>query len=217
MKKTVLITGASGGLGLALVACFLEAGWRVIANSRHPGAISDLVHMGAITIWGDITVQQSRNIAVNMVEAEGLDLVIHNAGSKPFPDGDAVARTIITNLIAPILFTQQLWPALKQRKGMVVFINSLAGKAGGQGEAVYAASKAGLRGFAQSLQYEAVKDGIRVLSVFPGAMRTPMCDARSDYDKLIDPAEVAGTILQLCNDQSSSMRITEVDICRRQY
>jgi NAD(P)-dependent dehydrogenase (short-subunit alcohol dehydrogenase family) len=216
MKKTVLITGAGGGLGLALVACFLEAGWNVIANSRHPSVVDTLEQMGAKTVWGDITVQQTRNIAACITE-RGLDVVIHNAGCKPLPDGVAVARTVLTNLVAPILLTHLLWPALKQRKGLVVFVNSLAGKVGGEGEGVYAASKAGLRGYAQSLQYEAVRDGMRVLSVFPGAMQTPMCQDRPDYDKLIDPAEVAGAILQLCNDQSNSMRITEVDIHRRRY
>jgi NAD(P)-dependent dehydrogenase (short-subunit alcohol dehydrogenase family) len=221
MKKTVLITGASRGLGRELAHHFLKKGWCVLVTARDHGAIAELIAEGAHGVWGSITTEFTRGELVDMVGQYGVDLLIHNAGTRPDAvfmetDDKQLSATIITNLMAPILLTKRLWGALKATSGMIVFINSLAGKCAGRNEAVYAASKYGLRGFAESLQYDAVKDGLRVLSVFPGAMKTAMCNHREDYDKLIDPEEVATTIYQLCADRPS-LRVTEVDLCRRQY
>lgn len=221
MSKTVLITGASRGLGWDLAHHFLAQGWNVLVNARTHAAVEELIQAGAIGVWGSVTTEFTRTELAAQVKTMGLDLLIHNAGTRPeqgFPELPAkdVSKTIITNLVAPMLLTSCLWPALKESQGQVVFINSLAGKQGGKDETAYSASKFGLRGFAQSLQYDGVRDGVRVLSVFPGAMKTQMAFARPDFEKLIDTEEMATTIYQLCNDQPS-LRVTEVDLCRRRY
>lgn len=221
MKKTVLITGASRGLGWDLAHHFLAKGWTVLVNARAHAAVEELIQAGAVGVWGSITTEFTRSELAAAVKNTGLDLLIHNAGTRPEHGWleisvKDVSKTIITNLVAPMLLTACLWPALKASQGQVVFINSLAGKQGGKDETVYSASKFGLRGFAQSLQFDGVRDGVRVLSVFPGAMKTQMTALRPDYEKLIDTEELATTIYQLCADQPS-LRVTEVDLCRRRY
>ena len=221
MKKTVLITGASRGLGWDLAHHFLAKGWNVLVNARTHAAVEELIKAGAVGVWGSVTTEFTRMELRTMVKSTGLDLLIHNAGTRPdhgWADLSAkeVSNTIITNLVAPMQLTASLWPALMKKNGQVVFINSLAGKQGGKDETAYSASKFGLRGFAQALQFDGVRDGVRVLSVFPGAMKTQMTALRPDYEKLIDTEEMATTIYQLCADQPS-LRVTEVDLCRRRY
>lgn len=221
MKKTVLITGASRGLGRDLARYYLAKGWNVVANSRDRSSLAELVQAGAIVVAGDVTSELTRGELVEAVEETGLDLLIHNAGVRPDNgwyelSGKEVSNTISTNLIAPILLTACLWLSLKASQGQIVFINSLAGKQGGKDETIYSASKFGLRGFAQALQFDGAQDGVRVMSVFPGAMKTQMTALRPDYEKLIDTEEMATTIYQLCADQPS-LRVTEVDLCRRRY
>jgi 3-oxoacyl-[acyl-carrier protein] reductase len=151
-----------------------------------------------------------------------VSILINNAGiylNKPFAEtsADEIQRVIDTNLVVPILLTRVIWPTFVNRGGgLIVNINSLAGVNGGKGETAYSASKAGLAGFSNSLQYDGPKNNIRILNVFLGAMQTDMTKTRKDWDKFINPFTVAETIADLCKDYST-LRITEVTIARRQY
>ena len=153
------------------------------------------------------------------IAKHGLDVLIHCAGIyklKPFagqPEYD-FKKMIDVNLLAPIRITHALWPTFeRQCSGLIVFINSLAGKQGADGETAYSASKHGLAGFARSLQFDAARIGVRVLSVFLGAMKTDMTRHRPDWDKLIDPQEAARAIVGLC-EEYSTLGIREVEIGR---
>src|SRR5208337_1943625 len=99
---------------------------------------------------------------------------------------------------------------------MVVNISSKAGQVPGRGELVYGASKAGLSAFGEALQFDGTRDGVRVLDVRLGAIRTNFTAARKDRDKFMDPAEVAEAIVGLCRCWRS-LRIASVDIRRRAY
>ena len=221
VKKTVLITGASRGLGAALVAVFASAGYNLILTSRD---MNIKEREGVKIVRGDIKFY---NTFVSLVEAAdelGVDVLINNAGeymSKHFDEmtEEDFKEIITVNLIRPMVLTRILWPVLKERGGMVVNINSVAGKVGSDGEVAYCASKHGLRGFASALQHDGVRDGVKVLSVFLGAMRTSMTKHRPDYKKLMNPAEVAMTIKGLCDDLSDhpSLRVTEVELHRMKY
>jgi NADP-dependent 3-hydroxy acid dehydrogenase YdfG len=105
---------------------------------------------------------------------------------------------------------------LKRRKGTIVVVNSLAGKNGNPNEAIYCASKFGLRGFVESVRHICAVGGVRMCSVYPGAMRTPMTRLRTDYTKLLDPKSVAKLIVDICSGYSD-MRLDDLEIMRTTY
>ena len=120
------------------------------------------------------------------------------------------------NLRAPILLSHMLWEKLKKRKGIIVNINSLAGKYEGQGESLYSATKHGLTGFSKSIQFDATAADIRVVNVYCGVMKTKMSDKRENWNKFISPEEVAREVFQLC-ERRETLRITEVEFMRSKY
>jgi len=208
MIKSVLITGTGGGLGKELVSVFSICGWNVM---EHKGRVQGNLN-------NPETIERLRYFA----EAYDIDLLINNAGvytNKTLPEMSIGKywEVMETNLLAPIALTKAIWPIFqKKKKGMVIFINSMAGIVGSQGESAYCASKFGLKGFADSLQFEGVKENIRVLSFYFGAMKTGMRWGSPDYEKFIDPAEAAKTVLEFCQSKPSS-RITSIEIKRNLY
>ena len=211
-----VVTGASGGLGHALANLLSDMGWTLILNSLHE-------HEGnGVWIVGDVSVVwTAERIAEAAKDARGASLLIHCAGKKltenwPAVIADDMRETLNANLLGPMMLTKRLWPQLTRHKGQVVFVNSLAGLEGAPGELSYCASKHGLAGFAKALQYEGTKLGVRVLSVFVGAMQTPMSEGRQYYEQFIQPLDAAEQILALV-DQPRSLRVTEVTIQRSRY
>ena len=233
-KKTVLITGASRGLGKELAQVFANHDYNLILHSkeRELPCINkhfqwDRTHKGGTdvyceTVKGDIN---SMPVIYKLCELAdkmgGLDMLINNAGIHKggnFEEVDSMDydESLNTNLLAPMLLTKHLWDIVKQRQGLILFINSIGGKVGAKDEFLYCASKHGLKGFADSIQFDATKAGINVVSTYLGAMKTDMCKHRKDYDKLMDPKDAAKFIYDVCKNYKS-MRVTEVDVCRRNY
>lgn len=214
--KTVLITGAGRGLGASLAHNFkFSEKYKVILHFKSKLLVTGFFDWK--TVKGDLRSAKT----ISRLAKHDIDILINNAGvycNKPFPEmsEDDFRKAIDTNLLAPILLTNALWPTLKKNSGLVININSLAGKQGSNGETAYCTSKHGLRGFSSALQFDATRDGIRVIDVFLGAMKTDMTKNRKDFDKLIDPKEAAQIILNLCNNYQT-LRITEIDISRGNY
>jgi len=182
-KKTAIITGASGGIGAALVAGFLEEGYNVIATSRHTN--QKLTASGSLVrIDGDIGKQQT---AADAVEAAinnfgTIDVLVNNAGifrTKPFTDFTTqdFEALVSTNLLGFLYITQcTVKEMLKQKSGCVVSITAaLADRpiAGVDGS-VSMMTKGGLNSATQNLAIEYAKDGIRFNAVAPGVVDTPM-------------------------------------------
>lgn len=215
MTKRVLITGSSRGLGAELAKAWSSRGFDVAGVSRTPHA---LVGRSFLLDLRD------PEVPYDLVEHfnEGLDVLIHNAAIRTeaavldVRASDWVDQ-IDLNLTTPMVLTRAFWPLLQATGGSVIFINSLAGLAGGKGEHAYSASKFGLRGFAQALQYDATRDGVRVFSVFLGAMRTNMTRHRADHKKLISPAEAAEAIYSVFHQQHTTLNQTEITISRSIY
>lgn len=206
MSKSVLITGTSRGLGKELVSVFRENGWNVV---EHRG-------------WKDGDLKQSdtliklRDLAIQ----NNIDMLINNAGiyRNSFLDKMALPdfkEVIETNLLAPVNLTALIWPIFQnKRSGTVVFINSVAGKTGSPGELAYCTSKFGLKGFADSLQYDGIKANVKVLSVYLGAMWTDMCRKRGGRKaQYIDPHDAALMIFDACKQYPGGEQ-TEIVIDR---
>jgi NAD(P)-dependent dehydrogenase (short-subunit alcohol dehydrogenase family) len=130
---------------------------------------------------------------------------------------DEYRQILETNLVAPIMMTRRIFPILqRKRSGVIVNINSLAGKNPTHGESAYCASKHGLRGFAKSIQFEAIKDNVDVIEVYLGTMNTGMVQGRREPDKCIQTKEAAESIYNLCL-QHESLRLIESEFSRRLY
>jgi short-subunit dehydrogenase len=177
----VLVTGASSGIGGAVVRRLAAAGSRVLAAGRDPVRLNDLADAtGATALVTDLAKPGSGKELAERALARyaRVDVLVNNAGvgwAGPFAGmADSIADELLAvNLRAPIELTRTLLPGMCHRGGHVVFVGSIAGRLGVAQEAVYAASKAGLDVFAQSLRLEMAGRGVAVSVVVPGVVDTP--------------------------------------------
>jgi len=178
-EPVVLITGASGGLGKALVAEFAEQGWRVVAASRKP---PDSEGNQVWPVALDVTSRQQAESVVEQITKrwQRIDVLINNAGAiADAPvwemDDQQFEKVLAVNLKGPFICSQMvLRPMLRQRDGHIVNISSFSCRAGARGQANYAAAKAGLFGLTTSLAQEVGSRNIRVNAVLPGVLPTGM-------------------------------------------
>ena len=226
--KTVLITGSSKGLGKSLALVFSENKYNIILHGRNEQGL-EKVEEGVLknnvdcnVIRGDITSDKTIESLYEASVRRNLDILINNAGiyaNESFRDMDIeqFRRMIDINLIAPVILIKRIYPIfLRKKSGLIININSIAGKNATAGESAYCASKHGLRGFTRSFQYEANKDGVRVMDVYPGTMNTSIVEGRRDPEKCIQIDEAADLIYRMCKDYNS-LRINEIDLSRRRY
>ncbi len=226
--KTVLITGSSKGLGKSLALTFAKSGYDVILHGREERGLAKareaVLKYGVEcdVVRGDITSDVTIDELYEAARRRDIEVLINNAGvyvNEPFQTTcpNTFRRVIETNLIATVLLTRRIFPVFQSKKsGLVINVNSIAGKNGSDGESAYCASKHGLRGFTRSIQLEANKDGVRVIEVYLGAMNTAMAEGRREPAKCIRTEEAADLICSLCRDYPS-MRINEIDLSRRNY
>jgi 3-oxoacyl-[acyl-carrier protein] reductase len=191
--KVALVTGASRGIGRAIALRLAEQGATVVAAARGTNAAETAA---AITAKGgraesvgvDVTDQAATaELPGAIVERHGrLDIVVSNAGitrdqllmRMKRDDWDAV---IATNLTATFTLAQAaVRPMLKQRGGRIVAVSSVVGQMGNAGQTNYAASKAGLIGFAKALAREVASRGITVNVIAPGMIETDMTRVVAD-------------------------------------
>lgn len=182
-----LVTGSSSGIGRAVAAALADRGARVLVHGRDPGRTTAVAEqLGAPGLVADLADPAARDrLATEALAAYGrVDVLINNAGagwSGPFTDMSILQRhkLLDLDLAAAIDLTGRLLPAMIDRNyGTVCFVSSVAGRTGVAGEAVYAAAKAGLDGFAESLRLETSGTGVRICSVVPGAVDTGFFDHR---------------------------------------
>ena len=208
MDQVAVVTGASSGIGKAIASALGAQGATLCVLGRNVGALqvaAPRVAKYAVDLAdemqiGDITANLQKDFG-------GVDILVHSAGV--FVQGRVDASTPAdfdlqykVNVRAPYLLTQALLPALRVRRGQIVFLNSsVAGNARAT-ISQYAASKAALKAFADSLRDEVNADGVRVLSVFVGQTATPMQASiykaqGREYrpERLLQPEDVALVII----------------------
>lgn len=226
MPKTVLITGSSKGLGRNLAYIFAQNKYNIILHGRDQPNMAEVadevLKRGVVcdAVLGDLSSQKTIDNLYEVASKREINILINNAGMyahKPFGEMSAkeLKRIIEVNLIAPALLTMRIYPMMKRRKsGTIINISSMAATVANELEAAYCASKHGLRGFTRSLRYEATRHGVRVMSIYLGAMRTAMTAYREDHAQLIDPFEAAREIYSACKDYES-MIIEEIGLRRK--
>jgi NAD(P)-dependent dehydrogenase (short-subunit alcohol dehydrogenase family) len=184
--KTAIITGASQGIGAALVTAFAERGYNVVANSR---TIKPSGHPNVIPIAGDIADPQTaeRIVAAAIGHFGRIDALVNNAGifiSKPFVDytSDDYATVLSVNLAGFFYISQKAAARmLQQGSGHIVNITTTLAEQPVKGvpAALASLTKGGLNSVTRSLAIEYADKGVRVNAVAPGVIKTPMHDPKT--------------------------------------
>ncbi|MEU1310356.1 SDR family oxidoreductase [Streptomyces cinnamoneus] len=207
---THLITGAGSGIGEAVAQRLHERGDELWLVARDAGRAKDLAARfpGAHTLVADLDTPDRLSWALShQTLPDRLDSLLHIAGISDLGAVGELStkrwnRTLAVNLVAPAELTRLLLPQLRISRGHVVFLNSGAGLTARPEWGAYAASKHGLKALADSLRGEEHTHGVRVTSVYPGRVATPMQAGVQQQegnaytpDKWIAPSSVAATVL----------------------
>ena len=235
-RRTLLLTGASRGIGHATVKRFSAAGWRVITCSRHgfpencPWEMGPEDHIQVDLADERKTLEAIAEIKQRLANNE-LHALVNNAAISPKAEGGARLSTLDTsnsdwhhvfqvNFFAPIMLARGLIDELKAAKGSVVNVTSIAGSrvhpfAG----AAYATSKAALAALTREMAADFGRLGIRVNAIAPGEIDTAILSPGTEkiveqipMHRLGTPDEVAKIIYVLCTDTSSYVNGAEIHI-----
>lgn len=205
MKKTVLITGGSSGLGKE-IAAQLQADYNVVILCLDAEKVQTTAQeIGCTYAVADVTnVEQLQAAVDSILTAHGqIDVLINCAGiwtegQLDETDPERIKQIMDVNLTGVMYSTRAVLPSMrKQKGGMIINIVSQAGINKKPNRSVYYASKWGLRGFTECLQKDLQPEGIRVTGIYPGFMSTPLFETAGhgrEMDKALDPVEVAKSI-----------------------
>jgi 3-oxoacyl-[acyl-carrier protein] reductase len=230
-NKTVLITGASSGIGWATARAFAENGANLVVTARREERLRQLCDQitasggNAAYIAGNAAEESTAKACIELaVKKFGrLDILINNAGIgnyKNLTDTSAADydELMNSNMRSGFVFTRHAVPVmLEQNSGEILFISSVAGLQGAAGESVYAASKFAQIGFAQSLDAELRKHGIKVGTICPGGVKSEFAIGRGrteqaiQQSRMMDPRELADAILFACM-QPPNVRILQMTV-----
>jgi len=193
--RRVLITGASRGIGEALARRFAEAGAKVALLARNAGALQALAgELGGTAHPADLADPETVADLIERVEGEGgpLDVLVNNAaldGGGYFPelDPDEIGDVVQVNLVAVLQLCRQALPGMLERgRGRIVNISSIAGVAAFPGMATYAATKAGLSQFTETLALDLRGLPVGTTLVELGPIPTDMLDHVDTYQPTRD-------------------------------
>jgi NAD(P)-dependent dehydrogenase (short-subunit alcohol dehydrogenase family) len=187
MNRTALITGASKGLGRVIATFLASSGYDLVLTARGTQALEEVAHeLGksthVIAIAGDVA-DPSHRASLREAAGGGLDVLVNNASELgPMPPLaeyplDELRHVFDVNVVTPIALVQELLPALKERRGLVVNVTSDAAIGAYENWGGYGSSKAALELASRTLAAELASDGVAVVAVDPGDMRTDMHQA----------------------------------------
>jgi NADP-dependent 3-hydroxy acid dehydrogenase YdfG len=210
--RACVVTGGSSGVGRALAIALARAGAEVWALGRDESRLGSALPKDArsiVPVIVDLEDEDEIEAAARAILAqrERVDVLVHSAGAIALGSADKLGaadfdRQYRVNLRAPFVLTQALLPALKRGRGHVLFVNSSAGLRASSENALYAATKHGLKAYADGLRDAVNGDGIRVTTIYLGRTATPMQAFVHEYegrsfepDQLMQPEDVVQVIL----------------------
>lgn len=187
-QKTVLITGASSGIGRAAAKMFAEKGYRVFGTARKPEKASDLTDEAKSNGW-DLTllsmdVRDEASVKVGLDQIGDVDVLINNAGFEVWGPLEEMKVEDLddqfeTNVNGPFRLMLAVVPSMRKKgEGVIVNVSSVAGVVAAPLNGLYSASKWALEALSESMKYEVGHFGIRVHLVEPGGVETPFGDNR---------------------------------------
>lgn len=229
LNKTIIVTGASSGIGESAAGLFAAEGANVVLGARREPLLkanaAAIAAAGGKAVWlaGDVEDEDYAAALVDLAEREfgSLDGAFNNAGTTgdmgPVPDMPAAnwKSVVAVNLDSAFYAAKHQIPALKRAGGgSIVFTSSFVGHTIGMpGMGAYAAAKAGLNGLTMALAAEHGADGVRVNALLPGGTLTPMASEDPDFlefvrgmhalKRMAEPAEIAQAALFLLSKEAS--------------
>jgi NAD(P)-dependent dehydrogenase (short-subunit alcohol dehydrogenase family) len=237
--RTALVTGSTGGLGVAIAKALAAAGALVIVSGRDKvrgdAVVADIRSAGGAAefVVADLGAGEDevRRLAEQATAAAGgrIDILVNNAAMLLMPTPTAeISEELLrdafsVNVFAPFLLTGAVAPAMVERgEGVIVNIGSITGLRGSAGSAVYSGNKAVIHSFTQSWADEYGPSGVRVNAVAPGPIATerqeqfidhvaPML-ARIPSRRMSTPAEVAAAVVFLASDAASNIHGTVLSV-----
>ena len=194
MKRTVLITGATSGIGEACARKFAEGGYRVIATGRRADLLEKLkssLDAEVLTLCFDVRDREASRRAIEALPDDWkvIDVLINNAGLaqglEPEYEGDVDDwdRMIDTNIKGLLTMTRLIVPGMISRnRGHVINVGSVAGDAAYQGGNVYCATKAAVKALSDGLRIDVAHSAVRVTNLKPGLVETNFSNVRFHGD-----------------------------------
>jgi NAD(P)-dependent dehydrogenase (short-subunit alcohol dehydrogenase family) len=230
-NKTILITGAGGGIGRAMVQAFRNAGATIIGADREAGMLEGLDLAHAILCDQADPKDTRAAIETHLMQHGAPDGVVSNAGYTRAEtlddlDDDVWASELTINLSGAYALTDPIIQAMDRRgHGSLVFISSVNALIH-YGNPAYSAAKAGLVAYSKAIAVERGGQGVRSNVVCPGSVRTPAWDHRLQADptlldnvlphyplgRMVSPTEVANAAIFLCSDAASGITGTVLPV-----
>jgi NAD(P)-dependent dehydrogenase (short-subunit alcohol dehydrogenase family) len=217
MARTALITGATGGLGTAVVECFAAGGWDVVGVDKRPSHDRDGVRFLEADLFDQAEVEQAvaqagdeLRAVVNLVGGFAQGGRVHETPIEEFE------RQFTLNLRPTYLVTAAAIPRMRQ--GTIVCVGTRAALRPFPGAAGYVASKAALLALVRALDSEYRDDGIRINAVLPSVIDTPANRESmpgADHDAWVAPSAIAGVIHFLSSDESAPISGAEIPVYGR--
>jgi NAD(P)-dependent dehydrogenase (short-subunit alcohol dehydrogenase family) len=236
MAKTILITGASSGIGRSTALYFAERGWNVAATMRDPLKADPVLQHPQISLFAlDVTNADSiaKAITDTLSRYKKIDVLLNNAGYGLFGpieaiDGQQIQQQFATNVFGLIHVTQQILPFMRAAgEGLILNVSSIVGKFALPYASTYVATKFAVEGLSESMRYELDPFHIRVKLIEPGSISTEFgkgsmqtaisAPYRASMTKFLGvftksgaraakPEEVAKVIYRAANDSSNRLR-----------
>jgi NAD(P)-dependent dehydrogenase (short-subunit alcohol dehydrogenase family) len=210
--KVCIITGAGGAIGRATGGELSRLGYRVVLTGRTQATLRETQQLLAgesMVAVADVTQHaEVTKLVARVLEQFGrVDAVVNNAGSAPVAAIEQTTpemwnQVIATNLSAAFYISRAVWPTFKsQKSGVVVNISSMAARDPFAGFLAYGAAKAALNNFGLTLAREGAPIGVRVHTIAPGAVETPMLRSilspqQYPTENTLEPSEVARVVAQ---------------------
>lgn len=239
--KTLLLTGASRGIGHATVKRFSAEGWRVLTCSRQPfdsrcpwpGGEENHIELDLAN--PEMTIAAIETVKAKLTDGK-LDALVNNAGISPKAEGGGRLNTLNTdlrtwgqvfhvNFFAPMVLARGLKDELARAKGSVVNVTSIAGvRVHPFAGAAYSTSKAALAALTREMAHDFGPLGVRVNAIAPGEVETAILSPGTDkiveklpLQRLGQPSEVAAAIHFLCSQDSSYISGAEIEVNGAQH
>ena len=237
-NKVAVITGANSGIGLATAKLYLEEGAKVVISGRRPEALEEVANElegDFITVTADVSKpEDNTKLIQEAVAAYGkIDILFLNAGVAPPTPTDQITEehydyVFDINVKGPILATKEALPHINDG-GTILFTNSVVTQRGFEGLGVYSATKGALRAYQRVLTAEVKPRKIRVNSIAPGPIATPIYDKMGLPQETVEemgkgfaqqvplgrfgkPEEIAQSALFLASEDASYINGIEIEV-----
>lgn len=222
MERAAIVTGGSSGIGLAIARMLRDEGYDLTLASRRLEKVEAAAkELGAVAVAADVADEAAceRLVAEHRERFGRLDMLVNSAGIGIAGTVESLSPkhldlTIGVNLRGLFLVTQKAIPMLRESRGWIVNLASIAGTLPTPGLSSYAATKAAVISLTRSLNEELDADGVRAVAICPGFVDTPMAEwSGIPGDEMIQPEDCA-EIVRMCLRLSPHARIPQVVIER---